>query len=252
MQQMWQQLIRFGFRLLYQEMAWSYDAVSWVVSLGQWRRWQEAALAYLPPPATAPRVLEIGHGPGHMLAALADRGYQPLGLDLSEQMGRMARQRTNGRIPLLRARVGAIPLANGSVEAVLSTFPTDYIVAPQTITEIKRVLAENGRFVILPQAHLTGHSPIHRLIELAFRLTGQRPVAGKRYSVSGEQDSVSSKKLKVESEMCGGGLLVDALTTSGFVVRQHVVKLSGSVALVIVAECNSGLGNERIKNPLIS
>jgi ubiquinone/menaquinone biosynthesis C-methylase UbiE len=233
MQKVWQRLVRFGFRLLYQEMAWSYDAVSWAVSLGQWRQWQESALAFLPPPATAPRILEIGHGPGHMLLALVERGYYPLGLDLSIQMGQMARRRTNGRIPLLRAGVTAIPLANDSIHAVLATFPTDYIVDPQTIAEVKRVLRENGRYIILPQAQLTGRGPIHRLIELAFRITGQRQLFSEQYS--GE-----SEELEVKSEDQALGLLGQALVAGGFVVTQNVVTLPGSMALVIVAECNNG------------
>jgi ubiquinone/menaquinone biosynthesis C-methylase UbiE len=215
-------LVRFGFRLLYREMAWSYDAVSWVVSLGQWRRWQEAALDFLPPSIEAPRVLEMGHGPGHMLLALVKRGYRPIGLDLSAQMGRMAWRRVNGRIPLIRASVTAVPLVSQSVDAILATFPTDYIIDPQTIAEVKRVLVENGRFVILPLAQLTDRGPVHRLIELAFRVTGQRPAAGEQYSMESEEQNL--------------GLLGQALVAGGFVVRQHLVDLPGSVALVIVAE----------------
>lgn len=221
MKQAWQKLVRFGFRLLYQEMAWSYDVVSWLVSLGQWRCWQLAALDFLPPPATAPRVLELGHGPGHMLLTLAERGYRPLGLDLSPQMGRIARQRVNGRIPLLRASVTAVPLADQSVDAVLSTFPTDYIIDPHTLAEVKRVLGENGRLVILPQAQLTGRGPIQRLIELAFHLTGQRQGVSQPY-VAG-------------NEVAALGLLGPALVAAGFLVKFHVVRLSGSVVLVVVA-----------------
>jgi ubiquinone/menaquinone biosynthesis C-methylase UbiE len=236
MQKQWQQLVRFGFRLLYQEMAWSYDVVSWLVSLGQWRHWQEATLDFLPAATAAPRVLELGHGPGHMLLALAARGYRPIGLDLSVQMGRMARRRVNGRILLLRSSATAIPLADHSVDAVLSTFPTDYILSPQTMTEVRRVLGKNGRFIILPQAQLTGRGPIHRLIELAFRITGQRMVNGEQYAVFSEQYSVESEELNVESEKQDLRPLGVALVAGGFVVRQHVVKLPGSIALVIVAE----------------
>jgi ubiquinone/menaquinone biosynthesis C-methylase UbiE len=236
MKQAWQQLVRFGFRLLYREMAWSYDAVSWLVSLGQWRRWQAAALDFLPPPADAPVVLEHGHGPGHMLLALAERGYRPIGLDLSAQMGRMARQRVNGRIPLLRATVTAVPLADNAINAVLATFPTDYIIHPQTIAEVKRILAENGRFVILPQAQLTGRGPIHWLIELAFRVTGQRQVVGEPNSVTAEPKSAIGGAVAEGSEQADLGPLGRALVAGGFVVRQYLVRLPGSVALVVVAE----------------
>ncbi|MCB9446672.1 MAG: class I SAM-dependent methyltransferase, partial [Ardenticatenaceae bacterium] len=44
---LWKKLIRFGFRLLYNELAWTYDAVSWLVSLGDWRSWQQAALPFV-------------------------------------------------------------------------------------------------------------------------------------------------------------------------------------------------------------
>jgi ubiquinone/menaquinone biosynthesis C-methylase UbiE len=232
MKQAWQQLVRFGFRLLYQEMAWSYDAVSWLVSLGQWRRWQEAALDFLPAATAAPRVLELGHGPGHMLLALAERGYRPIGLDLSPQMGRMAWRRVNGRTPLLRASVTAVPLADNSVDAVLATFPTDYVIEPRTIAQVKRVLGENGRLVILPQAQLTGRGPIHRLIELAFRITGQRAVFSEQYSVF-------SEPLEIEGGTEGFGPLAEALAAGGFAVRQHVVRLPGSVALIIVARMST-------------
>ncbi|MGD8854953.1 MAG: hypothetical protein PVG33_01370, partial [Chloroflexota bacterium] len=32
----WHNLLKLGFGLLYNQMAWSYDLVSWAVSRGQW------------------------------------------------------------------------------------------------------------------------------------------------------------------------------------------------------------------------
>ena len=61
----WWALVTFGFRLLYNEMAFTYDWVSWIVSLGQWRAWQRSALEHITaPPGT--RVLELAHGTGNM------------------------------------------------------------------------------------------------------------------------------------------------------------------------------------------
>ena len=75
---LWFTLVGFGFRLLYNEFAWTYDGVSWLVSLGDWRRWQVAALPFI----VGRDVLEIGHGPGHMLLALQNAGFAVVGLDL--------------------------------------------------------------------------------------------------------------------------------------------------------------------------
>lgn len=161
-------LLRFAFRLLYQELAWVYDVVSWVVSLGEWRRWQRAALPYV----QGERVLELGHGPGHMLRALQTAVSFPVGLDMSPQMGRLAQKRTVA-VPLVRGQAQALPFATGSFDTVLATFPTEYIIAPETVTAVARVLAQNGRFLIVPTGQLTGNSPLHRFIAWLFRVTGQ-------------------------------------------------------------------------------
>ena len=72
----------FFFRQLYNELACTYDLVAWVVSLGQWKAWGRTAIPHLP----GKRVLELGHGPGHLLVAMAERGLTPVGLDLSLQV----------------------------------------------------------------------------------------------------------------------------------------------------------------------
>ena len=168
----WISLIRFAFRLLYYEMAWTYDAVSWLVSMGQWRLWQQTAL----PLVCGEHVLEIGHGPGHMLIELQQLGFNMTGLDLSPNMGRMARKnlrKAGVSIPLVRGEVQTLPFADGRFATVFSTFPTDYIIDPATIQSLWRVLQENGRIVIVPEGHLTGSGIMQKLIDILFRLTGQ-------------------------------------------------------------------------------
>ena len=94
-------LLRWGFHLLYNQFAWTYDAVAWAVSLGQWREWGRAALPYL----RGPRVLDLAHGPGNLLPELAAAGYRPVGYDLSPFMGRITRRKMLRRglsIPLVR------------------------------------------------------------------------------------------------------------------------------------------------------
>lgn len=175
----WTGLVKFGFRLLYNELAWTYDVVSWLVSLGEWRHWQQASLAYLPEPTRndRPHLLEIGHGPGHMLIETAGRGYVVTGCDLSRSMGRLAqsrlRQEGENAVSLIRAAVPDLPFIDGQFEAVLSQFPTAFILQPATAAAIYRLLKPGGRLVILPEGHLTGVSLIHRFIGWLFRITGQ-------------------------------------------------------------------------------
>ena len=169
----WVTLVRFGFRLLYYELAWIYDVVSWLVSLGEWSRWQQAALPFV----KGPTVLEIGHGPGHLLTALQAAGQLVFGVDLSPHMGRQARRRLRRqKLPanLARAKVQALPFGTAVFHTVLSTFPTDYIVDPDTLAAIYRVLKADGRLVVVPEGHLTGTGGLHRFIDWLFQITGQR------------------------------------------------------------------------------
>ena len=172
-QKIWIILVRFGFRLLYYELSWTYDLVSWLVSLGEWGRWQRAALPFV----QGPTILEIGHGPGHLLLELQAAGHTVVGVDLSPNMGRQAQNRLHKKqLPahLVRAKVQALPLQTAVFHTVLSTFPTEYIVDPEALAAIHRVLRADGRLIVVPEGHLTGQGSLHRLIDWLFRITGQR------------------------------------------------------------------------------
>lgn len=165
--------MRFGFRLLYNELAWTYDIVSWLVSLGEWSRWQRAGLPFL----HGRHILEIGHGPGHLLVELGKKEVDVVGVDLSPYMGRQASRRLKKEgltVPLIRAKVQALPLKPETFDSVLSTFPTDYVVDPETLEAVYDLLRKNGRFIIVPEGHLTGGGLVRRLIDWLFRITGQR------------------------------------------------------------------------------
>jgi ubiquinone/menaquinone biosynthesis C-methylase UbiE len=172
----WWQLVRFGFRLLYNEMAWTYDSVSWVVSLGEWRSWQRAALKHLNL-SYGSRVLELAHGTANLHLDLFAAGYLPVGLDFSPYMGTIARRKLVGyNLPykLVRARAQSLPFASRTFPAVISTFPTEFIVDPATISEVYRVLNPGGRLVFVPNGTLTKGGLAKKAIEIAYTATGQR------------------------------------------------------------------------------
>jgi ubiquinone/menaquinone biosynthesis C-methylase UbiE len=170
---LWTRLVRLGFRLLYREMAWIYDIVAWVVSLGQWRAWTGLCLDYV----KGPRILELGHGPGHLLQSLQERGHVTVGLDVSPQMSRLARnrlQRAGHPHRLVRGCAETLPFPSEAFSDVVASFPTAYIVDPATQQEIARVLRSNGTLVVVLGAQLLGRDPLSRFIEWLYRITGQR------------------------------------------------------------------------------
>jgi len=164
--------LRLFFRLLYHELAWTYDFVSVFVSGGRWDAWRNSVIPFLQGPA----VLELGFGPGHLLRELQRHGYNPIGLDSSRQMSRLANKnlRASGLFPrLVRANGEFLPFRYSSFNCVVATFPTNYIFLPSTIFEIERILRPNGRLVILISAWITGRSLVSRFLAWLFRFTGQ-------------------------------------------------------------------------------
>jgi ubiquinone/menaquinone biosynthesis C-methylase UbiE len=164
--------LRLFFRLLYNEFAWAYDLVAWLASLGQWNAWGQTAIAHL----SGERVLDLGHGPGHLLVALSRRGVSPVGLDLSPHMGRQAyrRVRRAGRtVPLLQGRAQALPFRAASLDSVVSAFPAEFIVDPSTVREVIRVLRPGGRLVVTASVRFEGRGLAARFLRGLYLATGQ-------------------------------------------------------------------------------
>ena len=170
-------ILKVFFRLLYGPMAWSYDLVAAVVSIGRWRTWVSSTLPYLP----GPRVLELGPGPGHLLSALSKQGISAVGLDASRQMTLLAYirgKRKGVEYKVVNGYAQFIPFKDGSYDQVVATFPTDYAWDPRTLAEIFRVLRPTGSLILLPVAWITGRGLLDRLARTIFQLTGQAPPLG--------------------------------------------------------------------------
>lgn len=206
--------LRWFFYLLYNPLAWTYDFVAAAVSWGQWQKWVRSVLPYL----TGNCILELGHGPGHLIVALQKpTERQVVGLDLSRSMGLQARRRLKRlSIParLVRGKAQQLPFTDCAFDQVVSTFPSEYAFHPQTLLEIYRVLAPGGSLVILPVAWIRPGSRVERWLAWLFRVTHQSPPR--------DEDQWQSQRL---------GLLTEA----GFTVRTTIVDLKASEVFLVFA-----------------
>jgi ubiquinone/menaquinone biosynthesis C-methylase UbiE len=166
--------LRLFFKLLYHQFSWSYNFVAAVVSGGRWVDWILSLLPYL----EGPRVLELGHGPGHLLVAMQKKGLEVVGLDESRWMGLLVfgECKDCGSIILLvNGYAQFLPFSNEYFDQIVSTFPSEFIFDPRTLSEAYRVLTPGGELLILPSAWITGAVWYDRLAAWLFRVTGQAP-----------------------------------------------------------------------------
>jgi SAM-dependent methyltransferase len=143
---------------------------------------------------SAPSILEVGPGPGHLaerlLALLPDARWT--GVDIDGAMLDAARRRLERagfaeRSSFLEADVAAMPVGEGTVDLVVSSLSAHHWPDPEAgFREIRRVLRPGGRALIvdLPAAwaHVEGGGAGLRVADLVFeapawsRFRGAGPV----------------------------------------------------------------------------
>ena len=93
-------------------------------------------------------ILDVGAGEGRFSRMLETRGARPLAVDLTWQMVRAVRDRSDGRIPVGRASAAALPIASASVDTVVSYIVwVDVADFRAAIAEAARVLKSGGSLV---------------------------------------------------------------------------------------------------------
>jgi len=177
------------FGLLYRNR-YLYWFASTVPFAGQWRVWQRLAL----PRIRGTRVLEIGCGPGKLLADMVRAGYTCAAIDRSPQMvaaarDELRRQRLSDReTPISQGDVQHLPFLSQSFDTVVSTFPTEYIYQPAALREVARVLRPGGRLVVVLGAGLLPtRLPLLPLVGIARLVYGKsEPAAGHGCTVAAQ------------------------------------------------------------------
>jgi ubiquinone/menaquinone biosynthesis C-methylase UbiE len=209
--------MRFFFHHFYHSFAWTYDFVAAVVSIGRWNDWIQTVIPFI----QGTKILEIGHGPGYLQRLLREQNLSAIGLDESMQMINLAKRRIEKAnyetIGLIRGRAQALPLPNTKFDTVISTFPSEYIFDSNTLSDIYRILCDNGQFIVLPAAWIIGRKIMDRAAAWLFRVTGETP--------KNIIDIVTERFIR-------------PLEQADFKVESKQIEIRSSVVLVLIAKKN--------------
>lgn len=130
----------------------SYAGVAGLPHFRVLHRWLARRSLWGVPPRG--RALDLGCGPGGLLAEIAGRfpALELLGLDVSREMLSVARERLKGhseRITLEQGDGSRLPFPDASFDLVVSTLSLHHWDEPEPVlNEIARVLKPGGRFMV--------------------------------------------------------------------------------------------------------
>jgi ubiquinone/menaquinone biosynthesis C-methylase UbiE len=138
-----------------------------MVSFGQWESWRRIVIDHV----DGGTVLELGTGNGALQGPLRAQASSVLGLELSPQMLKTAKDNSLGhdhKQALVRADGCCLPFQSASVDVIVATFPEQYIATVVCLGECRRVLKDNegakvvivGRWLELNRSIFTWLSPV--------------------------------------------------------------------------------------------
>ena len=140
---------------LFTRIAPRYDLINDLQSFGLHRHWKQRVVKEANPRA-GEKALDLCCGTGDIALGLARKGAEVVGLDFSERMLEIARNRqTKGgeafaRMQFLRGDAQEIPFADGTFEIVTIGYGLRNLANWETgLREMQRVAKPGGRLVIL-------------------------------------------------------------------------------------------------------
>ena len=204
---------------MFDRIAWRYDRLNHLLSVGLDRRWRRRGVAALGLTGRE-RVLDVCTGTGDLaMAAIETPGgaAEVIGIDFAAEMLRIARDKVAAaglprRIRLARGDATRLPLPDASVDAAMVAFGIRNVVdCPAACAELCRVLRPGGRLMILEFGE-----PRLPLIRTLYRsyFTIVLPVVGRLFSKHREAYRYLPASVM---EFPSGRAFVPVLERAGFV-----------------------------------
>ena len=137
----------------FDKIARDYDRMNRLMTLGLDCRWRKRAVRGL-----KGEVLDVACGTGDMAVSLVERGCTVTGVDISEEMLAIARQKAP-IVTFMIADAEHLPFPDASFDAVTCAFGVrNFVHLEQGLNEMLRVLKPGGQLVVLELA--TPDSPL--------------------------------------------------------------------------------------------
>lgn len=182
-----------------------YRFASTIPFAGQWRVWQRLVLTRL----HGTDVLELGCGLGDLLVDMLHKGYHCQAIEQSPEMVAAARatlqKRGVGQPTLvMQGSAQSLPFSNATFDSVVSTFPSEYIHDPNTISEVARVLRQGGRLIVIEGANLLPSGILQPLLLLVHLLVyGPKVIFGPRprFQQRAEQQEAEAEEQEIITEV---------------------------------------------------
>ena len=175
----------------FDKIAKTYDRLNHIMTLGLDRRWRKLAASEIQNSKFKIQNLDVACGTGDLSIELLRRGFSVTGIDLSEEMLEIAKQKTasanfhSSIFNFQLANAEALPFPDDSFDAVTCAFGIrNFVHLEKGLEEMTRVLKPGGRMVILELS-----TPDSRLIRPFYNFYTKRiiPLLGQK--IAGNRDA---------------------------------------------------------------
>lgn len=168
---LFRKFVNWFLNLLYGPLAYFYDMVAFIVSMGYWHQWTYQIGNFL---EKNDRILEVGIGTGKLFERLKNEGYSIIGTDRSKEMIVKTQSKNRGSPSrVCRADNLFLPFRDNSFTKVIATFPSDYAFKSHFLMDVKRVLEENGELIILMGVRFSKKGIVNNIYRFIYWVSGQ-------------------------------------------------------------------------------
>lgn len=194
---------------------------------------------------TENKVLDVACGTGDMCLLLAKRGFAVTGVDLSEEMLAIARQKTassNFQLSTFNFQLGDaehLPFEDASFDAVTCAFGVrNFVHLEQGLGEMLRVLKPGGRMVILELA-----TPDSAVVRPLYNIYTRRIIPWLGQRLAGSREAYTYLPQSIERFPKGEAFL-ERLRNSGFKIHdcRHRRLTFGVCRLYVVCKNEEAAG----------